>query len=178
MLKVVPLTKPEEQLAVCYRCGLEYDKNQFAYAAYENDEIVGGAQFYIKNGVGYMSDLRLTDMENYALAMLLGRSVLNFLDLHEIKEVYFEIKNGFGEYGPIMLMGFKSPQGVEIPRLKILDKDGEVIEVLTGPLAIDELNRRALAYKASQNNYEALDMPINEEALAIQDYSGNPEDYS
>lgn len=100
------------------------------------------------------------------------------LDNENLKEIYFEIKNGFGEYGPIMLMGFKNPQGVEIPRLKILDKNGEVIEVLTGPLAIDELNKRALAYKASKNGYEALEMPIDEEAVAIQDYSGNPEDYA
>ena len=110
MLKVIPLTKPEEQMAVCYRCGLEYDKMQFAYAAYENDEIVGGAQFYIKEGVGYLSDLRLTDMENYALAMLLGRSVLNFLDLHEVKEVYFE-KNGEFYDKAAKIIGFRQKDG-------------------------------------------------------------------
>ena len=74
-------------------------------------------------------------------------------------------------------MGFKNPQGVEIPRLKILDTDGEVIEVLTGPLAIDELNKRALAYKESKSGYEVLE-EIQDEAVVIQDYSGNPEDYS
>ena len=110
MLKVIPLTKPEEQMAVCYRCGLEYDKKQFAYAAYENDEIVGGAQFYIKEGIGYLSDLRLTDMNNYALAMLLGRSVLNFLDLHEVKEVYFE-KNGEFYDKAAKIIGFKTKDG-------------------------------------------------------------------
>ena len=34
---------------------------------------------------------------------------------------YFKIKDGFGEYGPLILMGFKTPQGVEIPRLKLLN---------------------------------------------------------
>lgn len=100
---------------------------------------------------------------------------LTCLDNENLKEIYFEIKDGFGEYGPILLMGYKTPQGVEIPRLKILDTNGEVLEVLTGPMAIDELNKRALAYK-SGSSYETLDLP-EEEGVAIQDYSGNPEDY-
>ena len=73
------------------------------------------------------------------------------LDNENLREVYFEIKDGFDEYGPIMLMGFKTPQGVEIPRLKILDTNGDVLQVLTGDMAIDELNKRALAYKEKSN---------------------------
>ena len=100
------------------------------------------------------------------------------LNKENLKEVYFEIKDGFGEYGPIILMGFKNPQGIEIPRLKILDKNGEVIEVLTGPMAIEELNKRALAYKNSQSAYEILDLPQEENTGVIADYSGNSSDYS
>ena len=100
------------------------------------------------------------------------------LNNENLKEIYFEIKDGFGEYGPITLMGFKTPQGVEIPRLKILDKNGEVLEVLTGPLAIDELNKRALAYKNSQSNYEVLDLPEEQGEGVIADYSGNINEYS
>ena len=74
-----------------------------------------------------------------------------------------------------MLMGFKNPQGVEIPRLKILDQNGDVLEVLTGPLAIDELNKRALAYKATKNSYEVLDLPEEVGSEVIADYSGNIE---
>ena len=103
---------------------------------------------------------------------------LTCLNNENLKEVYFEIKDGFGEYGPIILMGFKTPQGVEIPRLKILDKNGDVQEVLTGPQAIDEINRRALAFKASQQNYEVLDLPDEEILGEIADYSGVPEDYT
>ena len=100
------------------------------------------------------------------------------LNNENLKEIYFEIKDGFGEYGPIMLMGYKTPQGVEIPRLKLLDKNGEVIEVLTGPMAIEELNKRALAYKESKNKYEVLDLPEEVGEAVIADYSGNIEDYS
>ena len=101
---------------------------------------------------------------------------LSCLDNENLKEIYYEIKDGFGEYGKISLMGFKTPSGVEIPRLKIYDTNGEVIEVLTGPSVIDELNKRALAYKETQNGYEPL--PNEAEGEAITDYSGNPDDYA
>ena len=102
---------------------------------------------------------------------------LSCLNNENLKETYFEIKDGFADYGPIILMGFKTPQGVEIPRLKILNKNGDVVEVLTGPAVIDEINKRALAYKASQQNYEVLDFEIDESAVEIKDYSGKVEDY-
>lgn len=98
---------------------------------------------------------------------------LSCLNNENLKEGYFQIKDGFGEYGKISLMGFKTPSGVEIPRLKIYDTNGDVIEVLTGPLAIDEISRRVLAYKNSQ--YEALPLEGNEpiESAVIEDYNGN-----
>ena len=102
------------------------------------------------------------------------------LNNENLKDIYFQIKDGFGEYGRISLMGFKTPSGVEIPRLKIYDKDGNVLEVLTGPMAIDELNRRAIAYQEVTSKYEAVPISGNEavEEGMISDYSGNIEDYS
>lgn len=102
---------------------------------------------------------------------------LSCLNNENLKETYFEIKDGFADYGPIILMGFKTPQGVEIPRLKILNKNGDVVQVLTGPAVIDEINKRALAYRANQQNYEVLDFEIDESAVEIKDYSGKVEDY-
>ncbi len=97
------------------------------------------------------------------------------LENEDLKELYFKIKDGFGDYGKITLMGYKTPSGVEIPRLKIYDKDGEVIEVLSGPMAIDELNKRALAYKNTALGYEELPLESNEpeENEIIEDYTGN-----
>ena len=102
---------------------------------------------------------------------------LSYLDNENLKEIYYEIKDGFGEYGKISLMGFKTPSGVEIPRLKVYDTNGEVLEVLTGPMAMDELNKRALAYRESLKEYE--EMPVNGDSVTgiIPDYSGNPHDY-
>lgn len=118
-----------------------------------------------------------TTVQDWVQRETCNNVALSCLNNENLKEVYYEIKDGFGEYGPIMLMGFKTPQGVEIPRLKVLDTNGEVLEVLTGPMAIDELNRRALAYRESKNGYEALDLP-EEESVAIADYTGNPDDYA
>lgn len=119
-----------------------------------------------------------TTVQDWVQRETCNNVALACLDNENLKEIYFEIKDGFGEYGPIMLMGFKTPQGVEIPRLKILDTNGEVLQVLTGPMAMEELNKRALAFKESKNGYEALDLPEEEGAVIIQDYSGNPEDYA
>ena len=118
-----------------------------------------------------------TTVQDWVQRETCNNVALACLNNENLKEIYFEIKDGFGDYGPIMLMGFKTPQGVEIPRLKILDKNGDVLEVLTGPMAMDELNKRALAYKESKNGYETLGLPQEEGATVIQDYSGNPEDY-
>lgn len=98
-----------------------------------------------------------------------------------LKEIYFAIKDGFissdTTYGKISLMGFKTPSGVEIPRLKVYDENGDVLEVLTGPMAMDELNKRALAFKQVSNNYESV-QDEDAEAVAIADYTGNPDDYA
>ena len=104
---------------------------------------------------------------------------ISCLENEDLKEVYFAIKDGFGDYGKISLMGYKTPMGVEIPRLKIYDTKGEVIEVLTGPFAIDELNKRALAYKKATSSYEELPTENNPpiEEGVIEDYTGNPNDY-
>lgn len=116
------------------------------------------------------------EIQDYVQKETCNQVAIKCLDDENLKEVYFKMKDGFGDYGPMVLMGYKTPQGVEIPRLKLLDNNGEVIEVLSGPMAIDELNKRALAYK-SENTYETLDIP-QETSEEIQDYSGNPEDYT
>lgn len=119
-----------------------------------------------------------TIVQDWVQKEVCNNVALNCLDNENLKEIYYEIKDGFGEYGPIILMGFKTPQGIEIPRLKILDRNGDVLEVLTGPLAIDELNKRAIAYRESLSDYVTLEnYEENLQVGMIQDYSGNPEDY-
>ena len=112
-----------------------------------------------------------TTIQDWVQRETCNNVALACLNNENLKEVYFEIKDGFGEYGPIMLMGFKTPQGVEIPRLKIMDKNGDVQQVLTGPNVIEELNKRALAYKSFQKGYDVLDIPVDENFAELQEYS-------
>jgi hypothetical protein len=113
-----------------------------------------------------------------------NNAALSCLEDADLKDAYFNIKDGFSSdgksYGKIALMGFKTPGGVEIPRLKIYDVNGDVLEVLTGPMAIDEIKTRALAYQNSVNSYEtvAVSDESAEESGVIEDYSGNPDDYT
>ncbi len=97
MLKIIPMSKTQEQERVCLLCGIEYDKSQFSYGAYEDEAVVGASQFFVKDGIGYISDLRCRKEGDdlIPLAMLLGRSVLNFMDLHGVKEAYFEKSGAF-----------------------------------------------------------------------------------
>lgn len=113
-----------------------------------------------------------TTVQNFCEREKSNNVAISCLENENLKEIYYAIKDGFGEYGKLSLMGFKTPQGVEIPRLKVYDTDGDVIEVLTGPMAIDEINKRALAYKESANKYDEIP-DIAETHGTIEDYSGN-----
>lgn len=101
-----------------------------------------------------------------------NKVALSCLDNENLKDDYYKIKDGFGEYGKITLMGFKTPSGVEIPRLKVFDTNGEVLEVLSGPMAIAEIVKRAEAYHNTVNGYEIIqdDSAIE---TPIVDYTGN-----
>ncbi len=103
------MTKADEQETVCLKSGIAYDKNQFAYAAYEDETVLGASQFYIKDGIGYVSDIRVAD-DSMPISMLLGRSVLNFLDLHGVKEAYLE-KSGDYYDKAARVIGFKDKDG-------------------------------------------------------------------
>ena len=119
-----------------------------------------------------------TTVQDWIQRETCNKVALSCLENENLKDVYYEMKNGFGEYGPILLMGFKNPQGVEIPRLQLFDNDGKVLQILTGPNAIEELNKRALAFKESQNKYETVEIVENVDdkeiiEVPIEEYTGN-----
>ncbi len=110
MLKIIPMTDAAEQEKICLQCGIAYDKTKFAYGAYEDGQTVGAATFYVKDEAGYISDLRIKGGENLPLAMILGRAVLNFLDLHGVSEAFFE-KRGELYDKVARVIGFKERDG-------------------------------------------------------------------
>lgn len=117
MLKIIPMTEPSEQERVCLKCGIKYDKSKFAYGAYEDGETVGASTFYVQDGKGYVEDLKITDEENLPLAMILGRAVLNFLDLHGVSEAFFEKRGVFYDKAA-RVIGFKEKDGLLYANLK------------------------------------------------------------
>ncbi len=116
MLKIIPMTDPAEQEKICLQCGIPYDKTKFAYGAYEDGQTVGASVFYVKDGKGYISDLKIKNEENLPLAMILGRAVLNFLDLHGVSEAFFEKRGEFYDKAA-KVIGFKEKDGSLYARL-------------------------------------------------------------
>ena len=105
-----------------------------------------------------------------------NNAAIAFLEKENLREAYDTIKNGFGNYGKILLMGFKTPTGVEIPRLKIYSPEGDVLDIISGPMVSEEINRRINEYNDISQSYEQVeevlednDAIINSE---ISEYSG------
>ena len=86
-----------------------------------------------------------------------NNAAIAFLERENLREAYDTIKNGFGNYGRILLMGFKTPTGVEIPRLKIYSADGEVLDIISGPMVSEEINRRINEYNDISKSYEKVE---------------------
>ena len=89
-------------------CGIKYRSELFAYKAYENEKLLASAQFDIggKNAVIY--DMRqVIGSENDSEAMfILGRAVLNFLDLCGVETVCFITDDEYS-LKTAKLIGFK-----------------------------------------------------------------------
>lgn len=92
---------------------------------------------------------------------------ISYLKSENLLDAYNTIKNGFGDYGRILLMGFKSPTGAEIPRLKIFSPDGNVLQVISGPMVSVEINKRLSEYNNLFNTYEQIEEILEEDNTQI-----------
>ena len=108
MLEIKPIEDKKEQEKICMLCGIKYRSELFAYKAYENEKLLASAQFDIggKNAVIY--DMRqVIGSENDSEAMfILGRAVLNFLDLCGVETVCFITDDEYS-LKTAKLIGFK-----------------------------------------------------------------------
>ena len=50
-----------------------------------------------------------TTIQDWVQRETSNKVALNCLNNENLKEIYYEIKDGFGEHGPILLMGFRTP---------------------------------------------------------------------
>ena len=95
MLKASPIQTKEEQKEICQICGIPYREDSFAYSQKENGEVIAASQFDITMNGGVILDLQMkSGLEDDIEALfILGRAVLNFLDLSGVKSCVFASKN-------------------------------------------------------------------------------------
>lgn len=108
MLTASPIQSKEEQERLCLICNIPYRPNAFAYSQKDGEKVIAVSQFDVNSSGGIIYDLRMssdTDEDTEAL-FILGRAVLNFLDIIKTDTCFFAAKNEHDEKIAKML-GFK-----------------------------------------------------------------------
>ena len=82
MLKVLPIQSKDLQEEICTRCGVSYNADLLAYAAYDDDTLLGVCQFRLCAEGGMIYDLSPVEgTEHFEGLFIMGRGTLNFMDL-------------------------------------------------------------------------------------------------
>jgi hypothetical protein len=106
MLKVLPIQSKAEQEAICERCGVVYNADLLAYAAYVDDRLCGVCQFKLTDKGGMIYDLAPTvDFVSRDALFVMGRGALNFIDLSGVHNAMFVGKTD--DEALLGLIGFK-----------------------------------------------------------------------
>ncbi len=92
MLKIKPIESKELQSELCALCGADYDVAALAYGAYEVEapespceigDFIGICQFKYKNGRAHVLALaNRIGVDDEEALFIMGRSALNYIDLH------------------------------------------------------------------------------------------------
>lgn len=83
MLEIKPIESKEEQENILLLCHIAYKESYFAYKAYEGVSLLAAAQFDIRGSEAELDAIRQAEgtAEDFEGMFILGRAVLNFLDL-------------------------------------------------------------------------------------------------
>jgi len=98
MFKITIVKKEDAQNVADY---LEYKSKGITLACYEEGEITGAVCFDIIQGNGYVQKVKTNDPN---MKIVVGKAALNFLELHNIYNVYVNDENDM-EY--FKTLGFK-----------------------------------------------------------------------
>ncbi len=94
MISVKPIGSKEEQEKLCLLCSLAYDVEAMAYGAYDEDKFIGITQFKIKGDSGYITgDSFLDGLYNFEARFIMGRAVMNFIDICGLTNMYYDIND-------------------------------------------------------------------------------------
>lgn len=109
MLEIKPIESKEEQEQICACCGINFRSELFAYKAYDNGKLLAASQFDIEGKSAVIYDMKqvIGSPDDFEAMFILGRAVLNFLDLCGVQTVYFDNKTGENEK-IAKLIGFKN----------------------------------------------------------------------
>lgn len=113
MLIIKPIQDKDMQKDVCDACGFNFDPTLFAYSEKENEVLIAGCQFDILGKDAEIKDfgMRTGAQEDIEALIILGRAVLNFLDLSGVKRCSFNT-NAYTNEKYAKMIGFKKEEGV------------------------------------------------------------------
>ena len=98
MLEIKPIQSKAEQEQICGLCGIAYDADCMAYAAHENNKLLGAAQFRILGGYAVIYDLaNACGLDDAPALIIIGKAALNFIDLCGVQGVIIKAGNGLPE---------------------------------------------------------------------------------
>ncbi len=114
MLVIKPIEDKNEQRDICCECGVEYKEELFAYKAHNDGELLACAQFDIREEGAIIDAMRqvIGTSEDFEGMFILGRAVLNFLDLCGVVTAYYPSPANEGEARLARAIGFKDTEGI------------------------------------------------------------------
>lgn len=84
MLEILPLEDKVRQQSFCLQCGIDFEPQFMAYAAYRDGKLIGICQFEIASDKAHISSLYTTESDQEALKLLIF-ATLNFVDVSGIR---------------------------------------------------------------------------------------------
>ncbi len=113
MLVIKPIESKEEQREILSLCHIAYKEDLFAYKAHDNGILLAAAQFDIKGETAELDAMRQAEgtKEDFEGMFILGRAVLNFLDLCGVKTVVSRVTDE-SERRLLTCIGFKEDDGL------------------------------------------------------------------
>ena len=121
MLEIKPIESKEEQKKILSLCHIPFKESYFAYKAYDGPSLLAAAQFDIHGSMAELDAIRQAEgtAEDFEGMFILGRAVLNFLDLCGVEAAFSSTTNE-DERRLLKCVGFRE------------DKDGVLRITLTG----------------------------------------------
>ncbi len=112
MLQMKPVPTREEQIRLLGLCGIEYRESHFVYQALDDGRPIGAAQFDIQGKHAVLDDIRQVagTAEDREAMIILGRAVLNFLDLCGVETVGYTTSDP-AQRRLALMIGFREKDG-------------------------------------------------------------------